>query len=243
MNHIVKDFFEWEMGKDIQREVLQNGTRYLTDKCDKFNRLHEYFAPITDEQIDRLQNEVNAAQRTAFVFPGWYRDFLRTANGCNLYFGCISLYGEQTPLVWSEKEQTYIKAMLDRGNPDWMAPYDLRFTDSVKYDSAFKERWLTIGSYQYDGTQIVWDYKTEKVVAMYRVPVTLPLEAKKSLKEADFEKMICQQWDSFDEFFVRETKRLDGVIAEYGVDRERGFIDRDKTLPTNHKNYRDGTIA
>lgn len=235
MNLIVKNFFEREMGQDVQRVVLRNGIRYLTNKCDRFNRLHESFNPISDAQIDELQKEVNAAQMAAFVFPEWYRDFLSTTNGCNLYFGCISLYGEQTPLVWSEKEQTYIRAMFDRNDPDRMAPYDLRFTDSVKYDNAAKERWLTIGSYQFDGTQIVWDHKTEKIVAMYRVPVALPLKAKRALKEADFEKMICGQWDSFDEFFTEETKRLDDVVSKYGVDREKGFVDRDKTLPIGHR--------
>ncbi len=239
MDHIVKDFFEREKENSVRLEVLQNGVRYLTDKSEKFNRLHECFRPLTDEQIDDLQNEVNAAQMTAFVFPAWYRDFLKTTNGCNLYFGCISLYGEQTPAVWSEKEKTYMRATLERSNQGWMAPFDLRFTDSIKYDKAAKERWLTVGCYGYDGTQIVWDYKTEKIVAMYRVPVTLSLKAKKLLKEADFEKMICRQWDSFDEFFTQETQRLNGVVSEYGVDREKGFIHREKTLPIGHKDYQN----
>lgn len=239
MNHFVKDFFEREKEDDIQLEVLQNGIRYLSNKSIKFNRLHECFKPITDEQIDVLQNEVNAAQMADFVFPGWYRDFFKTTNGCNLYFDCISLYGEQTPVVWSEKDKTYMKVMIERNNPNWLAPYDLRFTDSIKYDKASKERWLTIGGYKYDGTKIVWDFKTEKIVAMYRVPITLSLKAKKLLKEADFEKMICQQWNSFDEFFMQETKRLNEVVSKYGVDKEKGFMYSEKTLPLGHKDHQD----
>ena len=239
MDRIVKDFFERQEGNDIQQEVLENGIRYLSKKSAQFNRLHEWFKPLSDEQIDGLQEEVNAAQMASFVFPAWYRDFFRTANGCNLFYGCISLYGDQTPTVWSESEKRYIKATLPRSNPDWMAPFDLRFTNSVKFEKASKQRWLTIGSYAYDGTQIVWDFKTEKIEAMYRIPVTLPLKAKRALKEADYERMICAQWDNFDAFFAQETERLGQVVSKYGVDEEKGFLHPEKTLPIGHREYQE----
>lgn len=238
MNQIVKEFFERVKVDGVRLEILPNGVRYLSDKCVKYNWLHECYNPLTDEQINTLQEDVNQSQRTDFVFPEWYRDFLKTTNGCNLYFGSISLYGEQTPVVWSEKHNAYIKALLERTNPNWMAPYDLRDID-IKFDVASKKRWLAIGTYYFDGTQIAWDYKTEKIVAMYRLPVSTTIKALKKMKEEDYEKLICAQWDSFDEFFMRETERLSKVISKYGVDKEKGFLSWKKTLPIGHKDYQD----
>lgn len=238
MNLIVKNFFEREKKNGVSLETLPNGIRYLTDQCVRFNRIHEIYKPLTDEQIDTLQLDVNQAQLTDFVFPEWYRDFLKTTNGCNIYFGCISLYGEQTPLVWSEKYNAYIKALLERTNPNWMAPYNLRDID-IKFDEVSKKRWLAIGTYHFDGTQIVWDYKTQKLIAMYSLPVTISIKALKKMSEADYENLICAQWDSFDDFFVQETKRLNNVITRYGVDKEKGFLSWEKTLPIGHKDYQD----
>lgn len=51
--------------------------------------------------------------------------------------------------------------------------------------------------------------------------------------------MICQQWDSFDEFFMQETKRLNEIISKYGIDKEKGFMFSVKTLPLGHKDYQD----
>lgn len=240
MNQTVENFFEREKKGDVRLEVLPNGVRYISNQCvNKFTWLHQSYKPLTDEQIDTLQADVNQAQWTDFVFPEWYRDFLKTTNGCSLYFGCLSLYGEQTPSVWSEKDNAYRKAPLERTNPNWMAPFDLRFTNSVKFDVESKKRWFTFGGYQYDGTQIVWDYKTQKIVAMYRLPVGTTIKALKKMKEEDYEKLICAQWDSFDEFFMRETERLSKVISKYGVDKEKGFICREKTLPVGHKDYQE----
>lgn len=236
MNQTVKDFFEREKENDVRLEVLPNGVRYLSNKCVKFNRLHECYKPLTDEQIEVLQADVNEEQQTAFIFPKWYRDFLKTTNGCNLYYDCLSLYGEPTPVVWSDKENTYVKAVLERTNPNWMAPYNLRDGD-IKFDDASKKRWLTIGGYQFDGTQIAWDYKMDKIVAMYSLPEDISIKALKKMKEADYEKLICAQWNSFDEFFRQETERLRKVIDFYGVDQDKGFECGVKTLPIGHKDY------
>lgn len=173
-----------------------------------------------------------------FVFPEWYRDFLKTTNGCNLYFGSISLYGEQTPVVWSEKEKTYVKALLEWTNPNWMAPFDLRDGD-IKFDDVSKKRWLTIGGYQYDGTLIAWDYKKSCIVAMYSLPDDISIKKLKKMKEEDYEKLIYAQWSSFDEFFTQETERLNKVVSKYGVDKEQGFLRWEKTLPVGHVDYEE----
>ncbi len=233
MDPIVKEFFEREKDADVRLEVLPNGTRYLSEKCVKFNRLHEWFRPLSEAQIDELQRDVNAAQRASYVFPAWYRNFLQTTNGCNLYFGSLSLYGAQSPTVVTESGS--MKELLERDDPGWMAPYDLCFSGSAKFDPAAGARWLTLGSYGYDGTMVVWDFKTEKIAAMYKLPVTMSVKALKAMKEADYEKMICGQWDSFDAFFMQETERLRAAVSQYGVDKEKGFLHRGKALPIGHK--------
>ena len=80
MNQTVLDFFEREKEKDVRLEILPNGIRYRSTKCLKFNILHECYIPLTDEQIDILQADVNQERYADFIFPEWYRDFLKTTN-------------------------------------------------------------------------------------------------------------------------------------------------------------------
>ena len=237
MNQIIKDFFEKENRKCVQLEVLPNGVRYRLSRYKTFNVMHERFIPLTLSQIDILQQEVSEAQKTQFIFPDWYRDVLATTNGCNLFFDCSQLDGEQTPTFWSEQEQRYVKTLLDRNDPNWMAPYDLCFNGSIKYNNAARARWLTIGSYMYDGTKVAWDYKFNNICAMYSLPSSISIKSWKKLREEDYEERIFARWDSFDAFFIQETERLRHVILKYGVDMEKGFIYRDKTLPIGHKDY------
>lgn len=230
MNELVKKFFEEEKEKDFIVENLPNGVRYRSKKDIQWNIMHESYKPLTDEQIAFLQDEVNAFKRTHYIFPEWFHDFLKTSNGCNLFYDSLSIYGEQTPLLNKAGEKEYAK--LDRTNPDWMAPYNLR-TDGLKMDPASAERWFVFGSYSYDGTELAWDYKRKKIVAMYELPDTMSIKEKRKVKEADYEKMICAEWDSFDEFFLNETKRLEEVILKYGEEVDV------QSLPVGHKDWEE----
>ena len=239
MNEIVNNFFEQEKKFDIEIKVLPNGIQYLSNKVTKWNILHQRYTGLSDGQIQILQDDINQEQHADYVFPAWYNELLKTTNGFNIFFNAISFYGEQTPAIWDKKEKSYKKATLQRMNPDWMAPYNLRNPNSVKYDKAAQNRWLVLGTYHCDGTNIAWDYEKEKIVAMYIYPITTPIKVWKKLKIIDYEKLVFMQWDSFDEFFVRETERLRKVVEKCGVDSDYGFIDWKKSLPIGHKDFQE----
>lgn len=69
MNQTVNNFFEREKENNVRLEVLPNGVRYLSNQCVKFNRLHEWYKPLTDEQIDTLQADVNGRRWRNLSFP------------------------------------------------------------------------------------------------------------------------------------------------------------------------------
>ncbi|MBO5327707.1 MAG: SMI1/KNR4 family protein [Clostridia bacterium] len=242
MNKIVNEFFENEKLEDVLLEVLPNGVKYIvnTDKDmkPKAKILHTKYKGLTDKQIDFLQKDVNDGLKSNYVFPEWYRDFLKTSNGCNLFFSSLCLFAEQTPWSYVEKYKCYRRDLIDSLNPEWMAPYNLRHPRSIKIDTNSRQRWLSLGEYK-DGTLIEWDYATNKIVAMYAMPVLTPIRELKKLKETHYENMICAEWDSFDDFFLNETKRLKQVVKSFGMDRIEYDKNWKKTLPRGHKDYQE----
>ncbi|MCL2475088.1 MAG: SMI1/KNR4 family protein [Chloroflexi bacterium] len=239
----ITDFLEKEKQRPfVVTKKYPNGVHYIYEKYTKWNRMHKFFNPLNDEQIDTLQKDVNEAQRAMYVFPSWYRDFLKTTNGLNVFFDAISFYGEQTPVVLHPK-YGQIKALIERDNPDWTAPYNLRFPNSIKYDLNAQNRWLTIVSYHYDHTHIAWDFKKNKIIAMYAHRATFPIKEWKKLTESDYEKLIIAEWDDFETFFIAEMKRLSEVFKKnenLDLDiNENLFVLWRKALPIGHKDFQN----
>jgi len=242
MNKIVNAFFEAEKSREIRLEMLPNGIKYIVGKGEQNNNLstilHTRYKALTDEQIDFLQDDVNSALISSYVFPEWYRDFLKTTNGCNLFFSSLCLFAEQTPWIYVKKYECYRRSLIDSANPEWMAPYNLRSPRTIKLDSKSRERWLTLGEYT-DGTSIEWDFKNKKIVAMYALPLTTTIRELKQFKESDFEKMICAQWDTFDDFFLNETERLKIINKLLESNKDQYRLHWKKTLPLGHKDHQD----
>lgn len=238
----VKFFLEEEKNKkSVILKTYPNGIEYVFEEYKGFNYLHSFYYPLNDAQIDKLQQDVNIVQEANYQFPQWYRDFLKTTNGLNIFFDSLRFSGEQTPIV-NHPKYGLTEAFIERDNPNWIAPYNLRYSRSTKYDHNAQNRWLTIGSYFADGTCIAWDFKVEKIVLMYVFPITMPIKVWKKLKEDDYEKQIFQTYDNFNEFFLSETKRLNQIFSELNKKHE---IDRTdimfwrRTLPVRHKDYQE----
>ncbi|MDR2090085.1 MAG: hypothetical protein LBP62_00250 [Clostridiales bacterium] len=235
----INDFLENEKQKEVViTKDFPNGTKFFYKGETNRKVLHAWYKPLDDEQIDKLQTDVNNAQKEAFIFPEWYRDFFKTTNGLSIFFGSISFFGEQTPLV-EDPVYGLIEAGIDGKNPNWMAPYSLRFEGFVRLDAEARSRWLTIGSYYYDHSNIVWDFKTNKIVVMYALPTSLSIKARKKMKEADYEQLIFAEWDSFETLFLSETKRL-AKIFEFIDPRTVIYgnpIFWKRTLPVEHKDF------
>lgn len=232
----INDFIEKEKRQSYAEILdLPNGVKIVNKRKAKQNIIHVFYKPLSDNQIDYLQNEVNKAQQTNFDFPEWLRSFLKKTNGFNIFYGALSFYGEQTPLI--ETPNGKMRALIERDNPNWIAPYNMRYSKVTKLDISSKNRWLNLGSYHCDGTQVAYDFKTKKIVAMYALPVTISIKELKQKNEADFEKMIIEEWDDFENFFSRETERLSKVFEEYSSNSETNFAFWKKTLPKCHKDF------
>lgn len=237
----IKQFIENEKERrQIIVDEYENGYKYRV-KNDKFKSrvFHSVFKPLSDSQIDKLQNDVNSVQHANYIFPKWYRAFLKVTNGINMFMGTIVLYGEQTPMT-NHSKYGLIEACLERDNPNWMAPYNLRFTNSVKLNCDLQNRWLVIGCYGYDGTQIAWDYKKNKIVAMYCLPVTISIRKLRKMTESDYEKMIICEWDTFESFFTSETDRISNIfnsIEDLAIIDEFKDNYKQQALPLSHKEH------
>ena len=236
----ITDFLAKERQKEyVVTKDFPNGTKFFI-KGDplKARIMHSCFKPLNDEQIDKLQADVGKAKKATYFFPEWYKDFFKTTNGLSIFFNSISFYGEQTPLV-EHPIYGLTEALIERDNPEWMAPYNLRYVGNTIFDASVS-RWLMIGSYNSDGTNIAWDFKTNKIVAMYALPVTLSIKALRKMKEAEHEQLIFAKWDGFDDFFLSETKRLGKVLENYSevMKIKPGDITFwKKTLPVGHKDF------
>lgn len=234
MGKLIIDFFNKEKHGEVYLEECPNGTRYFSKRVNDFPVYHEQFKPLSDKQIDFLENELNQSGAN-YKFPEWLREFYKITNGCNVFFDSLSIYGEQTPIVLDEKNNLS-KSLLNRTDSSWMAPYDMRINDKIDRDS--RNRWLVIGSYSFDGTEISWDYKNQRIVAMYKLSELVSMKKWKNLKELDYEKAICAEWDSFDLFFLQETERLRKVASVCEID-DKEFCGWEKTLPIGHKDHED----
>lgn len=246
MLNYVNDFLELEKKKpNIVLKEFSNGIEYIYKKYIRFNYLHSFYYPLNDSQIKKLESDVNVAQSAHYIFPDWYIEFLKTTNGLNIFFNSIIFYGEQTPMI-NHPKYGYVEAPIERDNPEWMAPFNLRYPrNSIRYDAAAQERWLIIGSYHADGTIIAWDYTLNKIVLMYSLPVTLSIKKLKHLSELDYQDLIFKSYDSFEEFFHGETFRLNVVFDKYLDKNELDQTDVlfwRKTLPIGHKNHMSENI-
>ncbi len=240
MNFIIDFIRKEEERKQIKVDVYTNGIKYVIENDPLVARtFHSFFKPLNNEQILKLEDDVNHVQKAKYVFPEWYIEFLKTTNGLNIFINSISLFGEQTPIV-ENKKIGKTESLLERENIGWLAPYNLRYSNSVKFPEEAQNRWLVIGNYKYDGTHIAWDFKTKKIIAMYALPATTSIKKLKKMKECDYESMIICEWDNFESFFVTESERLSKIFESYTDLTEIKNYDAilgKKTLPISHKEH------
>lgn len=210
MNYII-DFMN-EMINKYYLDEKKDGFSLINKELKDFNTMFEFFSPLNDEQIAMLEQDVNNLQGTQFVFPLWYRDLLKITNGMNLYFGCLSFFGDQTPLIKTEKG--YFRKTIARNDPNWMAPYSLLTNGSLKYDLNCRNRWLTFAGFR-DNTLIAYDFKTNEIVRMMKDPVDLSMKKWKKMTEKDYESKIINKWDNFEDFFIYSINMLSKIVDEW----------------------------
>jgi len=242
----ILDFLDKEKQREgIITKDFPNGTKFFHESETKYKILHQWFNPLDDIAIDKLQHDVNKVKQVNYVFPAWYREFFKTTNGLNINFISICFHGEQTPMVnhpiygWTEA----LRGWNSEGKEDlenWMAPFNLRYTTLSGFDINTITRWLAIGCYRADGTHILWDFKDNNIKAMYAMPVTTSLKKLRQLKESDYEAMIFAEWSDFETLFKVETERLAKIFEGCTDSTKIDYCDVsfwNKTLPKGHKDF------
>jgi len=220
MDYIV-DFIN-EVKKIYELDQKKDGYSLINNELENFNTMFEFFTPLNDEQIKKLEQDVNCAQGAQFVFPNWYKDFLKITNGMNLYFGCLCFYGDQTPVI--KTDTGYIRKLIERENPNWMAPYSLLTNGSIKHDVDCKNRWFTFAGFR-DDTLVAYDYKTNEIVRMRKDPVDLSIKRWKKMSEVDYENKIIHKWKNFEDFFKESINMLKNITEEWLNDTEIKKLD------------------
>ena len=82
MLKFIADFLNYEKQKEgIELKEFPNGTEYVNSSLKKYNYLHSFYNPLNDEQIDKLQNDVNVAQKASIYFLNGIVNFLKLLMG------------------------------------------------------------------------------------------------------------------------------------------------------------------
>lgn len=81
---------------DLEKNTKPNGYELNSKRFEKFNTMFEFYNPLDNFQIDFLEQDVNNAQGSNFVFPEFLKSLLSYTNGMNLFYGSLSFYGSQT---------------------------------------------------------------------------------------------------------------------------------------------------
>ena len=204
---VLEKFFN---GLQLPKEVVPNGSTIWENPLadSPMNHIiHRKYYSLGDIQIHQLETELNKINFMINIkFPEWYKRFLHYVNGIDLFFGVIALYGFQ---------------IINRADPKHETPYSL-YTENLGRHKKVPKEWLFIGSYGYDGTEIVTDTSASgsKIFCIY----------------SEQDKVICT-WDSFEQFLSSELKRIGDLYKQ----KPWGRIGKGaNTLPIGHKDNPTG---
>lgn len=178
---IMNQLKKWEKGG---LKTLSNGTVLVCNVPHVASQawLHEIYAPLKDEDIEELETEMGKK------LPVDYIEFLRCANGINIFSDSLSLWGK--------------RSSYSRKGDDAIQPYDIVALSEELVDE-IPEDWLTIGSYSWDGSVIIYDTNKDK----RRVC---------RCTSDDYE--ILQEWPNLWNWLKNEVVRLSKLFDENGVE-------------------------
>jgi hypothetical protein len=155
--------------------------------------LHSIYAGLSPQELDSLELKVGRP------IPSVLRDFLAHTNGINLFSGHLSIYGLRS---------TYNRT----GDAAWQ-PFALEVPNTQERPRDAKESYFFFGGYFDDGSRLVIDCETSKVL---RLP---------QRKAAP----ILTEWPDFWSMLLSEAHRLSLLFDEVGRLR-------DESAPTTPPN-------
>jgi hypothetical protein len=144
--------------------------------------LHQLYFPLNTHEIDELECSVKVA------IPNSFREFLGFANGLGLFSGSLSIFGKRT---------SYART----GDEAWQ-PFCIVTANTFERPSYALTSQLIVGSYRSDGSLMLVDGKSERVIRCKS-------RSKKILNTwPDFSMMLTSEAIRLAELFDSNGRRL-----------------------------------
>lgn len=123
---------KWETGS---KKIIANGTKLICHVPHIAPQawLHEIYAGLSEDKINELKRKISDKLSNDYV------EFLKVANGINIFSDSLSIWGVRTSYV--------------RKGDEAIQPYDL-IAENEDMKGQFPESWLMIGSYSWDGSTV-----------------------------------------------------------------------------------------
>jgi len=165
---------------------LSNGT-FLVGKAPHVAPsawLHAVFAPLSDNQIEELQDKLG------ILLPDDFRYFLKRANGISIFSTSLSIYGHRDN--------------YERNLGSVWQPFDIITPNKYERPKDATKDFFFIGGYDWDGSMLYIDLRTSKVYRCSNETST-PLNEWENLG-----KMLVEEVDRLIELFDSKGIEIDG---------------------------------
>lgn len=181
-----------DKNKELDTEILTNGTLLIgrVPHVAPLARLHIIPSGIKDDVIALLEDNLN------HKIPKVYKDFLKQANGIHIFSDSISLDGLR---------ENYIRDVAGA----WL-PFNIIEPNTYERPRDANDSFLYIGGYGYDGSQLIIDDKTGKILRCTRFVSS----------------EVLNVWPDFWTMLTSEVERLDGLFDAEG---KKKYPDRPTT--------------
>lgn len=152
--------------------------------------LHSFYPPLTDQSIAVIENQLSVK------LPDCYTTFLKQTNGLNIFNTTLSFYG--------------LRKNYKRSLEDSWQPFDILTPNLIERPVGLSTDFLVIGSYDWDGSIVVLNLKSERVF-LSKCDVFTPF----------------YEWNNFSEMIEMEIERLSNIFDNNG----KQIRPNDSTLP------------
>lgn len=181
---IINQLKKWE---GVSKKILSNGTilickvPYLAPEA----WLHKIYRALDDIEIKELELMIDKK------LPSDYIEFLKQANGINIFSDCLSVWG--------------MRNSYSRKGEDAIQPYNLISLNKELIDEIPVD-WLAFGSYSWDGSIMIFD---------------LSKVSNKVFRCSSDDYEILGEWSSIWHWIKSEVERLSCLFDKNGVKYEK----------------------
>ena len=178
----------WAVAKESASASLYKHTPWVAPEA----YLHWLFKPVTPRALEET--------RTLLAIRDEWPDFLSIQNGAMLYSDSLSIFGAVES-----------GTLLNRNSPHDLGPYSL--LDQKRKSAGFGDDAIIIGTYPYDGSQVVLRNNDGAVIVFSKIGSTYK---------------TGRAWNSATRWITEELGRLKTLFDSSG----KILVDRSNTLPS-----------